>query len=78
MTLKWYNFYFKKTKSWLRVCVSVSCVNSSGSGREKRELGILNFPVDRAETRNKERKQNAAENMKRALEKQKNQWGKKE
>lgn len=42
-----------------------------------RERGILNFSVDRAETRNKERKQNAAENMKRALEKQKNQSRKK-
>lgn len=46
-------------------------------GDEGTRYTILNFPVDRAETRNKERKQNAAENMKRALEKQKNQWGKK-
>lgn len=44
------------------MCVSVSCVNSSGSGRgeEGTRYTILNFPVDRAETRNKERKQNAA------------------
>lgn len=59
----------------------VACVNSRRAGGRGNPVpggirgiyGILNFPVDRAETRNKERKQNATENMKRALEKQKNQ-----